>query len=73
MDVRKFIELSAEGETAAATDYLSNLLASRAFEALGERKQQLSRTIFGGRPESSEDTSEYEDIETEEDIDTEVE
>ena len=63
MDTRKFIELSVEGEAAAATDYLNDLLAAKAFEALEARKEELSRTIFGGKPESSEEEFGVEDIE----------
>jgi hypothetical protein len=65
MDTRKFIELSVEGEAAAATDYLNDLLAAKAFEALETRKQELSRTIFGGRTESTDEVV-PEDYESEE-------
>lgn len=65
MDIRKFIELSAEGDATKATDYLNDVLSAKAFDALGERKQELARTTFGGRSEpieevESEDTMEEE-------------
>lgn len=69
MDIKKFIELSAEGDAAKATDYLNDVLSAKAFDALGERKQELARTIFGGRAEPIEDeevTEEPEEVVEEE-------
>lgn len=70
MDIRKFIELSAEGDATKATDYLNDVLSAKAFDALGERKQELARTIFGGRAEPIEDEAQ-EEIESEDTIEEE--
>jgi hypothetical protein len=44
-----FIDQLAAGQSAEAKETLSNLLSTRAFEALDTRKQELAATLFGGQ------------------------
>jgi hypothetical protein len=44
-----FIDQLAAGQAADAKETLSNLLSTRAFEALDTRKQELAATLFGGQ------------------------
>ena len=46
-----FIDQLAAGQAADAKETLSNLLSTRAFEALDTRKQELAATLFGGQVE----------------------
>lgn len=61
MNTNKFIELCVEGEASAATNYLNSLIASKAFEALSMRKEEMARTFFGGNAGPGDDEDPYED------------
>ena len=44
--IRNFIDLLGQGDNVGAKDALSELLASRAFEALESKKQGIAGTLF---------------------------
>ena len=44
--IRNFIDLVGQGDNVGAKDALSELLASRAFEALESKKQGIAGTLF---------------------------
>jgi hypothetical protein len=47
MDAQLFIQKVAAGEAGEAKDTLTDMLSSKAFEALDARKQEIARTIYG--------------------------
>ena len=47
MDAQLFIQKVAAGEAGDAKDTLTDMLSSKAFEALDARKQEIARTIYG--------------------------
>ena len=63
MDAQLFIQKVAAGEAGEAKDTLTDMLSSKAFEALDARKQEIARTIYG------EDL----DVEVQDTADSEVE
>jgi hypothetical protein len=63
MDAQVFIQKVAAGEAGDAKDTLTDMLSSKAFEALDARKQEIARTIYG------EDL----DVEVQDTADSEVE
>lgn len=48
MDTQKFIDSVASGNAAEAKDILTDLLGSRAFEAIDAKKIEIAQTLFGG-------------------------
>ena len=64
MDTQTFIQSVASGNAAQSKDILNDLLSSRAFEALDNKKVELSRNIFTGREESPVEVQDTEDTET---------
>ena len=63
MDAQLFIQKVAAGEAGEAKDTLTDMLSSKAFEALDARKQEIARTLYG------EDL----DVEVQDTADSEVE
>ena len=63
MDAQLFIQRVAAGEAGEAKDTLTDMLSSKAFEALDARKQEIARTIYG----------ENLDVEVQDTADSEVE
>ena len=57
-----FIDQLAAGQAADAKETLSNLLSTRAFEALDTRKQELASTLFGGQVEEEIENLSEQDI-----------
>jgi hypothetical protein len=67
MDSKTFIQSVASGEVSKSKETLENLLASKAFQALDDKKQQIAKTIYNGGQTATEDEIEVQDTE-----DTEV-
>ena len=63
MDAQLFIQKVAAGEAGDAKDTLTDMLSSKAFEALDARKQEIARTLYGETP----------DVEVQDTADSEVE
>lgn len=63
MDTQTFIQNVADGESAKAKETLENLLASRAFDSLDARKQQIAKTIYNGGQTEVESEIEVQDTE----------
>jgi predicted transcriptional regulator len=63
MDAQVFIQKVAAGEAGDAKDTLTDMLSSKAFEALDARKQEIARTLYGETP----------DVEVQDTADSEVE
>jgi len=63
MNTQEFIQKVAAGEASEAKDILNDILSSRAFETLDEKKQQIAQSLY----------SNGEDIEVQDTADTEVE
>jgi hypothetical protein len=63
MNTQEFIQKVAAGEASEAKDILNDILSSRAFETLDEKKQQIAQSLY----------SDGEDIEVQDTADTEVE
>ena len=56
MDVQDFINSVATGNSSEAKETLTDLLSSRAFDALSSRKIEIAQTLFnGGQDQESED------------------
>lgn len=49
METSQFIDQLAAGQAADARQTLTDLLSSRAFEALEGRKQDLAKSLFSGQ------------------------
>lgn len=56
--IRNFIDLVAQGNNVEAKSYLEDMLSARAFEALEDKKKELSASLFGGVAEESDQTEE---------------
>ena len=46
-----FINQIATGDALGAKNTMSDMLSSKAFEALDARKQELAASLFGGSPQ----------------------
>jgi ATP-dependent Clp protease ATP-binding subunit ClpA len=46
--VKNFIDLVVSGQNVEAKSTLENLISSRAFEALDDKKRELASNLFGG-------------------------
>lgn len=64
MDTQSFIQSVAAGNAAQSKEILSNMLSARAFDALENKKIELSKNIFTGREEPTIETQETEDTES---------
>jgi hypothetical protein len=62
MDIQDIINNIAAGENLDAKEGLENVLSTKAFDALQNRKQEIASALYAGQDETSED-----DAETEED------
>lgn len=68
MDIQDIINNIAAGENLDAKEGLENVLSTKAFDALQNRKQEIASALYAGQDETSED-----DAETEEDEEIEQE
>jgi hypothetical protein len=68
MDIQDIINNIAAGENLDAKEGLENVLSTKAFSALQDRKQEIASALYAGQDETSED-----DAETEEDEEIEQE
>jgi len=68
MDIQDIINNIAAGENLDAKEGLENVLSTKAFDALQNRKQEIASALYAGQDEMSED-----DAETEEDEEIEQE
>jgi hypothetical protein len=62
MNIQDIINNIAAGENLVAKEGLENVLSTKAFDALQDRKQEIASTLYAGQDETSED-----DAKTEED------
>jgi len=62
MNIQDIINNIAAGENLVAKEGLENVLSTKAFDALQDRKQEIASALYAGQDETSED-----DAETEED------
>lgn len=56
MDARQFVDLIGTGQNAEAKDALEELLATKAFDALESRKQEIATTLFNKQEEQQVET-----------------
>ena len=61
MDIQEVINQIAAGDSAAAKEGIENVLSAKAFDALQSRKQEMAATLFGGKEQSDEETSDSEE------------
>ncbi len=61
MDIQNVINNIAAGDSAAAKEGIENVLSAKAFDALQGRKQEIASTLFGGKDQSDEETSNSEE------------
>jgi hypothetical protein len=47
MNTETFIQKVAAGEAAEAKDILNDILSSRAFDVLDEKKQEIAKALYG--------------------------
>lgn len=65
MDARQFLDMLAAGQSSEAKDAFSELLSTKAMEALEARKQEVASTLFNGKQEEPKETEEENNTETE--------
>jgi len=69
MDIRNFIDLVGAGQNAEAKDALDEILSSKAFEALEDRKQAIASSLYSTeQPEVTEEDEESEEVVYEEGV-----
>lgn len=73
MDIKTFIDNVASGQANDAKENLTDMLSSRAFEALGERKTQMASTLFSDKQDEQPAEASEEETVTVEVQDTEEE
>lgn len=56
MDARTIIDMLGAGQSAEAKDGISELLSTKAVEALDAKKQEIGSTLFNGKVEQPEET-----------------
>lgn len=61
MDLQDIINNIAAGDSAAAKEGIENALSAKAFDALQGRKQEIASTLFGGKEQGDEETSDSEE------------
>ncbi len=61
MELQDIINNIAAGDSAAAKEGIENVLSAKAFDALQGRKQEIAATLFGGKDQSDEETSDSEE------------
>ena len=61
MEIKDVINNIAAGDSAAAKESIENVLSAKAFDALQGRKQEIASTLFGGKDQSDEETSDSEE------------
>ena len=61
MELKDIINNIAAGDSAAAKEGIENVLSAKAFDALQGRKQEIASTLFGGKDQSNEETSDSEE------------
>ena len=61
MQIQEIINHIAAGESVAAKESIENVLSAKAFDALQGRKQEIASTLFGGKDQSDEETSDSEE------------
>lgn len=50
-EIRKFIDQLAAGENSEAKETIENILSTKSFDALEDRKKELASNIFNGSKE----------------------
>jgi len=63
MDIQDIINNIAAGENLDAKEGLENVLSTKAFDALQDRKQEIASALYAGQDETSEDDAESEETE----------
>jgi hypothetical protein len=63
MDIQDIINNIAAGENLDAKEGLENVLSTKAFNALQDRKQEIASALYAGQDETSEDDAESEETE----------
>jgi hypothetical protein len=61
MELKDIINNIAAGDSAAAKEGIENVLSAKAFDALQGRKQEMAATLFGGKEQGDEETSDSEE------------
>jgi len=61
MDIQDIINSIAAGENLDAKEGLENVLSTKAFDALQDRKQEIASALYAGQDETSEDDAESEE------------
>jgi hypothetical protein len=61
MDIQDIINNIAAGENLDAKEGLENVLSTKAFDALQDRKQEIASALYAGQDETSEDDAETEE------------
>ena len=61
MELKDIINNIAAGDSAAAKEGIENVLSAKAFDALQGRKQEIASTLFGGKDQGDEETSDSEE------------
>ena len=57
MDIQNIINNIAAGENVAAKEGIEDVLSAKAFDAIQARKQEMAATLFGGKEQESEETT----------------
>lgn len=61
MSTRDFIDQVIKGQGSKAQETLTDVLSTRAFDAIEQRKQEIASTLFGGvEVNNNEQTTEVE-------------
>jgi len=61
MDIQDIINNIAAGENLDAKEGLENVLSTKAFDALQNRKQEIASALYAGQEETPEDDAESEE------------
>ena len=61
MDIQDIINNIAAGENLDAKEGLENVLSTKAFDALQNRKQEIASALYAGQDETSENDAESEE------------
>jgi hypothetical protein len=63
MDIQDIINNIAAGKNLDAKEGLENVLSTKAFDALQDRKQEIASALYAGQDETSEDDADAEETE----------
>jgi hypothetical protein len=61
MDIQNIINSIAAGENLDAKEGLENVLSTKAFDALQDRKQEIASALYAGQDQTSENDAEAEE------------